>query len=276
MIISVGIIVFIIYISLALSPALFTRTVNQIDRKVLVTAHRCGAGLAPENSITGIQESSKYHPARVEIDVHQTKDSVIVVIHDYSVDRTTNGKGKIKDLTYDEILHLSLVSDKIKEKKDEKIPTLDQIIEALNGNSKLLIEIKRGSEYYPGIEKRVIEIIKKHNANELCIIQSFDLKILEKINSIDKNLELHKLYYMKLPYLPIWISNRIEFGSLKRLYFIKEISLLYWFANKDAINCIHNSNKKANAWTVDNQEKIKKLVYIGIDGVITNYPNISQ
>jgi glycerophosphoryl diester phosphodiesterase len=77
-----------------------------------------------------------------------------------------------------------------------------------------------------------------------------------------------------LPFLPIWISNKIEFGSLSKSQFIKEVSISYWFATKDAINSVHNSGKKVNVWTVDDSERIKQLIDIGVDGVITNQPNI--
>jgi len=246
------------------------------DKQINITAHRCGAALAPENTLLGIQKSLPFEPQRIEIDVHQTRDSVIVVIHDESVDRTTNGKGRIKNLSFDEIQKFSIIDNATKQETTEKIPTLDQVIEEINGNSKLLIEIKQGNSYYPGIEKRVIEIIEKHNAVSWCIIQSFDIKILERIHSLNKEIEIHKLYYGKIPFLPIWISNRPEFGSLKKLDFVTEISFFYIFATHDAVNSIHKANKKANAWTIDNQKRVKQLINLGVDGVITNHPEMRK
>jgi glycerophosphoryl diester phosphodiesterase len=268
----IGIII-IIYAYLFFSPVLSVRETKQIRSHFNLTAHRCGAGLAPENTLAGIKESLKYNPERIEIDVHQTKDSVIVVIHDNSIDRTTNGKGKIKDMTFEQLLQYNIINN-TKEVTDEKIPTLDQIIDAIDGKSKLLIEIKLGAEYYPNIEKRIIKIIEKHNCRVWCIIQSFDIKILTKVHFLDNLIEIHKLYFGKFPFLPIWISNKLEFGSPDDLNYIKEISICNLFATKDAISCIHNSNKKVNVWTVDDINRIYKLINIGVDGVITNHPEI--
>jgi glycerophosphoryl diester phosphodiesterase len=97
---------------------------------------------------------------------------------------------------------------------------------------------------------------------------------LKTVYHLDKTIELHKLYFGKIPYLPIWISNKMEFGSLKNLDFVSEISFMYLFATKHTIANIHKHNKKANVWTVDNEERIKQLANIGIDGVITNHPEL--
>lgn len=269
-------IILIVYLFLFISPIFQTFRMNKTEKSINITAHRCGAALAPENTILGVKNCLPFNPQRIEIDVHQTKDSVIVVLHDDSIDRTTNGKGKVKDLNYAEIEQYSVLDNNKNQVTTEKIPTLDQVIEAINGKSKLLIEIKRGNNYYPGIEKRVLETINRYNAKSWCIIQSFDLSIIKRINSLDKNIEIHKLFYGKFPYLPIWISNKLEFGSLEKLNFVSEISFFYIFATKDAIKSIHKVNKKANVWTVDDANRVKQLINLGVDGVITNHPEISK
>jgi len=274
LVIAVLVLILVIYLSLFISPIFYSKKMEKTEQQIILTAHRCGAGLAPENTLLGVKESLVFMPDRIEIDVHMTKDSTIVVIHDESIDRTTNGKGKIKDLTYPQILEYFAIDNTSKQITSEKIPTLDQIIEAIDGRSNLLIEIKQGNEIYPGIEKKVIESIQKHNAKSWCIIQSFNLDILKTVHQLDKTIKLHKLYFGKIPYLPIWISNKMEFGSLKNLDFVSEISFMYLFATKHTIANIHKHNKKANVWTVDNEERIKQLVNIGIDGVITNHPEL--
>lgn len=268
------IIVIIGYLALFISPIFYTNKMVKTDKRINITAHRGGAALAPENTLFAIEKSLTFKPQRIEIDVHQTKDKVIVAIHDKTIDRTTNGKGRIKDLTYSELLKYSILDKTTKQATSEKIPTLDQIIEAINGNSKLIIEIKLGDEYYPGIEKEILGIINKNKAMSWCIIQSFNLNILKRCRSLEKNIEMHKLYFGKFPFLPIWISNRAEFGSLEKLDLVSEISFSYIFATKDAIKNIHKANKKANVWTVDNADRVKQLIKLGVDGVITNHPEM--
>lgn len=240
---------------------------------IVITSHRGCSGLAPENSMTSILKGLEYSVERIEIDVHQTKDNVLVAIHDKTINRTTNGKGSINRLTYDHILQYSLKNAKKSEIGIEKIPTLEQIVKLINGNSKLLIEIKNGSERYPNIEERIIELINKHNANKWCIIQSFDINVLKKIQSLNHEIELHLLCICKIPLIPFWVCRKLEFDILK-YSFIQELSICKSFINKKLINLIHNKNKKINGWTLNNPQQASKLIELGIDGIITDYPNL--
>lgn len=267
------ILVLVVYITLLFSPIYIMRDYINNFSNITITSHRGAGGLAPENTISSIKEGLKYNSDRIEIDVHQTLDDTLIIMHDKSIDRTTNGKGEIKNLRYDELEKYSAGIKFSDEFINEKIPTLYDVLSTINGKSKLLIEIKYGSEIYPNIENNIIEIIEKYGAIEWCIIQSFDIKILKKINQLNPNIEIHKLSFGKLPFFNVWISNTIEFENILKYDFIKEISIAYPFANKRIITKIHKSGKKINVWTVDNKKRIGQLIELGIDGITTNYPN---
>ena len=249
------------------------KDVSKTFRSIIVTSHRGAAWLAPENTISSIKTALKYNADRIEIDVHQSLDGELIVMHDTTIDRTTNGFGQIKNLKYSELKKYSAGVNYSEKYVNEKIPTLNEVIKEVKGKAKLLIEVKYGNEVYPHIEANVIRTIEHNNAQKRCIIQSFNLDILKRINQLNPNIILHKLNFGKIPFFNIWISNKIEFENILKYEFIDEISIAYPFANKQIFNKIHNYSKKVNVWTVNNKKRIKKLVKLGVDGVITDYPN---
>ena len=262
------------YLFNSLSPIFYKSNfgTNRRVKDFKVTGHRGAAGLSPENSLEAIQKAVDLKTDRIEIDVQQTKDNRIVVIHDYTVDRTTNGKGAVKDLSFDEIRSL-FIKENNKKITELKIPTLDEVIDKMDSGSVLLIEIKKEKGLYPGIERRVIDIINKHNAKSKCILQSFNDEVLQNIHTIDPTIGLHKLLIAKLPFFNFIFDGSFKCKKFTDYSFVKEFSINYVFANKSVIDEIHKLNKKINVWTVDDNATMKKLMDLGVDGIITNYPD---
>ncbi len=269
---SIVLIIFI-YVFFTISPIYYSGSTKINSKKIVVTGHRGAAGLAPENTLASIKKAMEYKIDRVEIDIQQTKDSVVIVLHDKTLDRTTDGKGIVKDLNYNEILKYS-AGVKFDEKfKNEKVPTLEQVLKLIDGKTVLVIEIKAGNEYYQGIERRTIDLIKKYSAYSWVIVHSFNDKALEKVHEIDPIVELHKLFVGDLPLLPFFYDLTINTNSLEDYDYVKEISFNYPFATKRVIDKIHKMGKKINLYTVNDSLKALKLINLGVDGIITDYPN---
>jgi glycerophosphoryl diester phosphodiesterase len=248
---------------------------DETKSHIKIIGHRGGGGQSlPENSMAAIKFGVEHDCDFIEIDVQQTADSVIVVNHDKTINRTTNGKGYIKNLTFDYLQQFTIKSEAGHSDLNEKIPSLEQLIIFINGKSRLIIEIKSGSEYYPDIEKRVLEIIHRNRAEGWCIIQSFSTDILRKVHSINPKIELHKVCLGKLPIIPVWITNKIEFRRVEKIDFIHGIAVYYKFIGRNLIKTVHESNKQINAWTVDNKNAADRLIKMGVDGIITNYPDL--
>ena len=269
------IILFVLYILTSLSPIFYSTPKPMDSRNYTITGHRGAGALAPENTLSAIKKGLKYDVDRIEVDVHQTKDGKVVIMHDRTIDRTTNGSGLIKDYTYDELLKFDAggwFSDKY---KNEKIPLLEDAIKLIDGQVDFVIELKDGDEYYPGIVENVIDIIKRNHATKWCIIHSFRTHILEQIHQIEPDITLHKLFIGKLTFLPIMVSAGFmpEYYSFDAHPYITEYSLNYQFANRRIIKLIHDNGKKVNVWTIDDKEKYDKLKNLGVDGFITNSPD---
>ena len=241
-------------------------------KHIALTGHRGAAGLAPENTLAAIKAGLEQGVDRIEIDVHQTKDKHIVVMHDPSIDRTTNGTGMIKDMNFREIRKYSAGAWFGEEFKNEKVPTLNEVLNTVNGKAILVIEIKEFGNYYPGIEKRVVDLIHKHKAKSWTAVCSFDDQVLKKVHEADKDIVLHKLFIFKFPYLKLFNDGKIRIVDFNYYNFVDEFSVYYPFANKRLIEKVHSLNKKINVWTADDTVKINRLINLGVDGIITNHP----
>jgi len=261
-----------IYLSLSLSPILFANydIEENNNENVVLIAHRGASSIAPENTIASINSAIKLNASFIEIDVRQTSDSILILLHDASLDRTTNGKGLVKDKTYSEISELDAGKWFSEKFKNERIPTLESVIKLVNGRCNLVVEIKEGNDYYPNIEKNILKIIEHHNAEKWISIHSFDSEILKTIHQINSNIKLNKLIFGKFKFLPFIFSDRIEKFEIEELDFVDTYSINYHFANEEILNLLKSNGKKVNVWTVDEPQTAKELISFGVDGIITN------
>jgi glycerophosphoryl diester phosphodiesterase len=268
-----------VYAFVSVSPVMYmgNDTVkDSLKNSVILTGHRGAGGLAPENTIAAIDTGMSLGVNRVEVDVRQTKDGIVVCIHDNKIDRTTNGKGPVNDFTYNELLQFDAGTWFSSEFKSEKIPTLEEVLKQTLNKVCLVIEIKDGNELYPGIEKNVVDLIHKYNAKQFAIVHSFNDSVLLRIHKIEPEIKLHKLFIIDFPLLPIIYDGNFRITNLEYYSFVEEFSVFLPFITKGLINDVHKLNKKINVWTVNDSTKIKRLINLGVDGIITDYPNYIQ
>ena len=212
----------------------------------------------------------------IEIDVHQTMDSVLVVIHDEDIDRTTGGSGMIDELTFNEIRSHSAGRWFDPQYSDEKVPSLQEVLDLVRGRTRLLIEIKGGGKKYPGIEKRIIEAIYSRDARNWCAVQSFHNQTLMTLHRMDSTLSLHKLIMFDLPVLPVYFDKGIQFGGIRDYNFVEAVNLNRRFVSEAFVSMLHRNGFKVHVWTVNDSLEIVRLFQMGVDGVITDFPNILE
>ncbi len=233
-------------------------------KKTLLVAHRGGSLLAPENTMAAFKNALKLGVDRIELDVQQSNDGVVMVIHDEKINRTTTGKGNISKLTFNQLLTYDAGIKFSKHYAGEKIPTLDEVLSLVCGQCTILIEIKNPDNIYLGIEKNVADLIVKHNALSWCTVQSFEYESLLRLHKINQNITTGLL--IENPKPKDIINNKIDTS------FISEINISQRFASKKSIDFIHALNKKVFVWTVNKPERMKKLIQSGVDGIITDDP----
>lgn len=242
---------------------LFARAQNP-----LIIAHRGASAYAPENTLSAFEKAISMGATIIETDVHQTKDSVVVIMHDLSVDRTTNGKGSIATMDSKTFSQLSINHANT----SEHPPTLEEAIKAIHGRAQLLIELKKGSDYYPGIEKRIVELIKKYKAEAwVHTIHSFEKKALMNVAKNDSNIHLQKLIVFKLPLVSFNFDKRFSHDDYSSW---EGVNVYYRFCSRRVIRRIHKLGKTVYVWTVNNTRKARQLKRRGVDGIITNKPDI--
>lgn len=233
--------------------------------RTLNIAHRGFSGEYPENTMRAFLESVKVGCDGIETDVQMTKDGILVICHDEIIDRTTNGSGYINDYNYDELSEFDSGIKYGEEFAGEKIPTLDNLFEFVKDKDLLInIELKNNIINYNKMEEKVIEKVYEYNLINNVILSSFNHYSMVKVKEIDNKIKTGLLYMSKI-YKVHEYAKRCKADAIHPLY----LSVL----SEEVVKEVHNEGISINAWTVDNENDMKKLMGLGIDGIITNYPN---
>lgn len=234
----------------------------------LIIAHRGGALLGTENSLSCIEKGIAIGADMVEVDIHLTADKQIVVCHDQSVDRTTNGKGRIEDMTLAQIQQLRLLNHD-GSVSNETIPTLEQVLEVCKGRCPLLLEIKKKRDnQYLGIEALADSIVKSHGMEKEVVFQSFNDDVLFKLHALDSTLRLEKLLVLKCG--NVIIDNGFAKFSWEKYDFVASFNIFRFFASKRFIRTMHEHGKEVKVWTVNHPNKAPK----NVEGIISDRPDL--
>jgi len=234
---------------------------NQADSDgFLVIAHRGASAVAPENTLIAYKKAIEMGADYAELDVRQTKDRAIVLMHDKTVHRTTGVKGFVWDLTLAELKKLDAGSWFGEEFTGEPIPTLEEVIRLVKGLMKLNIEVKI-SENEPGIAQKVVDIVRSEDFSRDCIITSFDIETVKTFNRIAPDLETGLIFekeYHSDVFEGTWdvLSSNFELVDAGLVQLAKE------------------SGKKIYVWTVNEREEMLRLIGLGVDGIITDKPDL--
>jgi glycerophosphoryl diester phosphodiesterase len=270
----------IFFISLLLLGAIFIptqfstskTTFDNSKKSYYIIAHRGACGLAPENTLPAIDSALAAKADCIEIDVHLSKDNEIIVIHDYTVDRTTNDKGKISELNASDIKKLDAGSFFGNQFERTKVPFLEEVIQTVNAQCKLLIEIKEKQNENTGIEKAVADLILKHHAEKWCIVQSFNDESLEEIKKYAPEIELQKLFFFKFRFIPFIFDGRITNFSFEKYEYVSAFNMHKMLTEKAFLQKLHANGKKANAWGCRKRNAYQANDMFHWDGIITDYP----
>lgn len=174
--------------------------------RILKIAHRGYSEKYPENTIPAFIKAIEFGADMIEFDIHLSRDGRIVVIHDDSIDRTSNGTGMVKDFTLNELREYDYSFNF--GKGMIQIPTLEEVLELSAGKILLNIEIKNCPNNYAGIEKELVETLTKFDSIESAVISSFDHHSLLRMKGINRNIKTGMLYDS------LWIKFREEIREL--------------------------------------------------------------
>ncbi|WP_297961589.1 glycerophosphodiester phosphodiesterase family protein [uncultured Ruminococcus sp.] len=227
-----------------------------------VTAHRGFSRVAPENTLPAFQAALDCGADYIELDVQLTADDVLVVFHDDKLDRTTDGKGKLSNYTYDQLMEFSAGSwfGKDGEFDDVRIPTLEEVLDLVGKDIMLNIEIKRSGNPKRTAEKTV-ELIEEYGIVNSCYVTSFSYPALKKVKQMNPKIKT------------AFIANLATATSYSQLPYIDAVSMNYLFVNQSVVNSAHHNGKRIFVWTVDRQSEMQKMMALGVDNIITDRPD---
>ena len=228
-------------------------------------AHRGFSGLYPENTMLAFSKAVEAGADGIELDVHFTKDKQVVIIHDETVDRTTDGTGFVEDFTLEELSRLNAYGRFREKYPFQKIPTLIEYFSFIKRFPRFMtnIELKTGINEYPGIEKAVLEIIDEFDMRSNIIISSFNHFSVLRFKELAGDVRCGFLEESRI----------IDFGSYARKNGVEFIHPMFCNLTDDVVKEVRDNRIGINTWTVNSEKDIRRMFEIGVDAIISNYPD---
>ncbi|MBL7852663.1 MAG: hypothetical protein JNN04_17295 [Cyclobacteriaceae bacterium] len=250
----------------------FASDMSSSKSSIQVMGHRGASALAPENTLAAFRAAMP-HAEVLELDVHLTRDDSVVVMHDPTVDRTTDGKGAIAELAYADLAALDAGSWLGEAFKGERVPTLAQVLDLVNGQRTVLIELKwPRNGIYHNLVPRVVELIRARKAETWVIVQSFEYKYLDELRRLAPDITAYQLLYGYLAFPPVYRDRSFHLGTFPIVEGVKGLAIYYKFLSPSLVEKIHGQGLKIIAWTVNDPFDIRRVANLGVDGIISDNP----
>lgn len=233
-------------------------------KKIEIWAHRGASGYAPENTMEAFKLAIEMGADGIELDVQLTKDGKVVVIHDETLQRVSNGYGYVKDYTLEELKNLNF-NKTYPEYENVSIPTLREVLQLLKDTDlKLNIELKTGVFFYQDIEQKVLELVDKYGMQDRVWYSSFNHYSVKKVKELQPDAKVGLLYSDGI-YEPVEYAVRFGADAIHPCV----VNLQY----PNIMENCKNSNMRIHTWTVNTYHDMEQCVRMGVDALITNYPN---
>jgi glycerophosphoryl diester phosphodiesterase len=240
----------------------------------LFAAHRGGAALWPENSLLAFRNALALGADFLELDVHLSRDGEVMVIHDATLDRTTDGSGPVRERTAAELRALHL-KDGGGAPTAEPVPTLDEVVAlAAAGQRQMLLEIKTDDRKrrYPGIEEKVMAVLDRHRFTSFAIVMAFERETWRRVREIRPDARAGALYSARaLPAAAI----EPELQALRQAG-IGFVGLEQRLVTADVARQARLAGLTLGVWTVNERDAIERFIGQGVGVVITDRPDLAK
>ncbi len=230
----------------------------QLAYETKITAHRGASADYPENTMPAFEAAIDYGADWLEIDVQQTADGVLIVMHDSNLYRTTGVDRNIWEVTYDEIKDLDAGSYMSEEFCDVRISTLEEVLELCKGRIHLNIELKP-TGHETDFVKQVVDLVHAYEMTDECMIASMSYGALVEVKEYAPDIQT--IYVMKTVYGYFADLEAVDVFSIKNTYITERI-----------VESIHLEGKLICAWTVNSLRTMEKMIDMGVDNLITDQP----
>ena len=233
-----------------------------------IYGHRGASQYAPENSMEAFQLAYDMGADGIEFDVQMTKDGHLVVVHDEEISRVSDGQGYIKDYTLGELRRFQF-NRTHPEYKNIKIPLLEDVLEQFKEKKDFLfnIELKNNIFAYEGMEERIISLVKEMGLLDRILFSSFYHKSMLRLRKINSNAKTAFLY----------CDGILDVHDYAKKYAVEAVHPAWYLLNQDNMFLfLRESGIEVNVWTVDSGKEIRRLCDMGVDGIITNKPDLGS
>lgn len=230
----------------------------------LTIAHRGASGEAPENTLAAFQLAIEQKSDGIELDVHLSADGQIIVCHDATIDRTTDGTGRIAEMTLEQLKLADAGSWFSESFKGERLPTLDEVFELVPELIMINIEVKHALSEAQSIVEPLVECLRRHNRIQSVVVSSFDHLTLVKVKEACPETKIGLLYK----------GSVTDHTGFARSFPYPVYSLHPYFAEIDAeaIRDAIEHGIQVYAWTINQPVYIEQMVKHGVSGIISDYP----
>ena len=224
---------------------------------VLLGGHRGNPHEHPENTLASFRSAIALGVDVIECDVHLSSDGHLVVIHDHTLERTTNGSGPVGRRTWAELRALDAG-------RGEQLPELDEVLDLARGHVGVAIEIKSLPVRYTGLEGKLVETLRAHRMVEDCAVICFDHRVVRHVRDLEPGLVVGALVAGRPLLLPELLT-----------YARAEVYSPHWsFADDDLVREVHELGAVVGVWTVDDAETVEHCLRAGVDAIYSNRPGV--
>ncbi|WP_127508333.1 glycerophosphodiester phosphodiesterase [Paenibacillus humicus] len=251
------------------SLLLISATVPQ-RHPVLVVAHRGASHGAPENTMAAFELARRHGADWLELDIRQSRDGALVVIHDEALKRTTGAEGRVQDHDLAALRQLDAGRWFGKEFAGERIPELKDVLDRFLGRIGLLVELK-DPELYPGMEDELVRLLEPYEGRGELALQSFDLEALRRVHGRLPGIPAAALVREPEAEKPPagfkidWKALGTEFSS---------VNIQSGLADAAVVKEIHEAGGRVMVWTISGRREMEQAIGKGVDGVIANDPSL--
>jgi glycerophosphoryl diester phosphodiesterase len=222
------------------------------QKRVAVTSHRGAGSLEPENTLRALRRALDLSADQIEIDVQLTRDGRLVLMHDPTVDRTTDGTGKVAELTFAEIRRLDAGSG-------ERVPTLEEALSLVDGKVILQIELKG-----PGTARPAVAAAMNAGREDRVVLTSFIHQELKDARSLNPRLQLGALWG-RLP--PDVVRQTKRLGA-------HALHVWHEFIDRQLVTEAHGRGLLVRAWNTSKEEDMRRLITLGVDAIGSDRPDV--
>lgn len=227
-----------------------------------VIAHRGASGYAPENTLSSFQKGLDLGADMLELDIHLSRDGELIVIHDPTLDRTTNGTGYIKNHSVKELKQFD-AAKQFAAYRGERIPILQEVFDLAKNRATFAIEIKNCPVLYPDIEKKLVRLIEKNELVDKVLVIAFYHPSLKEIKRLNPDIQTGILYTGAL--LEPWVvAETVGANALHPRY---------EYTMADIVAEAHKRDYLVHPWTINNRLDIEQWIKYGVDGITSDYPD---